>query len=114
MRGGEGNNTAAALALVVAAGKRAARGGAVIDRRDSAADLPSGVDAVCTTRWQTAGTSKPDAAWRERFRASHVDEVTGAVLDGPRSVARTQASMKLCSAMAVLAWALGPHEKPDA
>ncbi|QEU90387.1 ornithine carbamoyltransferase [Streptomyces kanamyceticus] len=155
---GEGNNTAAALALalagipgceatfacppgyglpddlVSAAGKRAARNGAVIDRRDSAADLPSGVDVVYTTRWQTTGTSKPDAAWRERFRAFHVDEefmtrrpgalllhdlpahrgdeVTGAVLDGPRSVAWTQASMKLSSAMAVLEWALGPQRRP--
>jgi ornithine carbamoyltransferase/carbamoyltransferase len=149
---GEGNNTATALALALsgipgceatfacppgygipeepltAARKRAAQAGALVHLRDTADDLPTGVDVVYTTRWQTTGTSKPDPSWRERFRPFHVDEefmtrrpgalflhdlpahrgdeVTGAVLDGPRSVAWTQASMKLSSAMAVLEWAL--------
>ncbi|MEU7577108.1 ornithine carbamoyltransferase [Streptomyces sp. NPDC041068] len=149
---GEGNNTAAALALALsgvpgcevtfacppgyglpedlltAARKRAAQAGATISLRDSAKALPTGVDVVYTTRWQTTGTSKGDAAWRERFRPFHVDEefmtrrpgalflhdlpahrgdeVSGAVLEGPRSVAWTQASMKLSGAMAVLEWAI--------
>ncbi|MEU6820014.1 ornithine carbamoyltransferase [Streptomyces atriruber] len=155
---GEGNATATALALALSgipgceatfacppgyglpaallatAGKRAARSGATLTHRDSARSLPTGVDVVYTTRWQTTGGSRPDAAWRERFRPFHVDEefmtrrpgalflhdlpahrgeeVSGAVLDGPRSVAWTQASMKLGCAMAVLEWALGegnPH-----
>jgi ornithine carbamoyltransferase len=83
-------------------------------------------DVVYTTRWQTTGTSKPDPAWRERFRPFHVDsavlrrwpsaffmhdlpahrgeEVSGAVLDGPRSIAWTQAQMKAASATAVMEW----------
>ncbi|MCF3120933.1 ornithine carbamoyltransferase [Streptomyces arenae] len=149
---GEGNNTAAALALALAgvpgcevtfacppghglpedllatARGRAARTGATIAERDSARELPTGVDVVYTTRWQTTGTSKSDPAWRERFRPFHVDEdfmarrpgalflhdlpahrgdeVSGAVLEGPRSVAWTQGAMKLSSATAVLEWAL--------
>ncbi|MFF3644210.1 ornithine carbamoyltransferase [Streptomyces sp. NPDC002564] len=150
---GEGNNTATALALALSgipgceatfacppgyglpddllttARKRAAHCGATLTHRDTAHALPTGVDVVYTTRWQTTGTSKPDAAWRERFRPFHIDEefmtrrpgalflhdlpahrgdeVTGAVLDGPRSVAWTQAAMKLSSATAVLEHALG-------
>ncbi|MET8686892.1 ornithine carbamoyltransferase [Streptomyces sp. NPDC004732] len=155
---GEGNATATALALALSgipgceatfacppgyglpdtlratAGKRAARTGATLTHRDSARSLPTGVDVVYTTRWQTTGGSRPDAAWRERFRPFHVDEefmtrrpgalflhdlpahrgeeVSGAVLDGPRSVAWTQSSMKLSGAMAVLEWALGARD-PD-
>lgn len=85
---------------------------------------PSRVDVVYTTRWKTTGTSKADDSWRELFRPFYVDtafmnrwpravfmhdlpahrgeEVSAAVLDGPRSIAWQQASTKLPSAMAVL------------
>jgi ornithine carbamoyltransferase/carbamoyltransferase len=86
--------------------------------------LPDEVDAVYTTRWQTTGSTKHDPGWREAFRDYYIDdafmdrwpralfmhdlpahrgdEVAGSVLDGPRSIAWSQAQMKLASAMAVL------------
>ncbi|MFS8201366.1 ornithine carbamoyltransferase [Streptomyces sp. CWNU-52B] len=98
--------------------------GAVLSETHDVAEVPDHVDVVYTTRWQTTGTSKDDPAWRETFRPFHVDaalldrwpdasflhdlpahrgdEVSGEVLDGPRSLAWTQAAMKLPSAMAVL------------
>lgn len=88
---GEGNNTAAALALaasrvkglelllitprgyglsdsiVVQAHELGRRfGGRVEERHDFPADIPL-ADAVYTTRWQTTGTFKSDPLWRERF-----------------------------------------------
>ncbi|MEU2059155.1 ornithine carbamoyltransferase [Streptomyces sp. NPDC013455] len=109
---------------LAAARKSAAGGGARIEEIHDLADAPAEVDVVYTTRWQTTGTSKPDPSWREVFRPFHVDgallarwpralflhdlpahrgdEVAGEVLDGPRSLAWTQAAMKLPSAMAVL------------
>ncbi|GAA0416156.1 ornithine carbamoyltransferase [Actinoplanes capillaceus] len=148
---GEGNNTATALAqglsnvadarlhLLTPDGyglpedvlkettvRASGNGGFVTESHDASA-VPADVDFVYTTRWQTTGTSKPDASWRETFRPFHIDEtflsgtpgalflhdlpahrgeeVSGAVLDGPRSVAWSQARMKLCSAMAVLEYA---------
>ncbi|MFJ5552106.1 ornithine carbamoyltransferase [Streptomyces sp. NPDC093225] len=93
---GEGNNTAAALALglsrfagtelelrtpegyglrgdvaVRAAASAAAHGSAVVERHDTD-DLPQDVDVVYTTRWQTTGTSKPDPDWRARFEPFRV------------------------------------------
>lgn len=90
-------------------------------------DLPEHVDVVYTTRWHTTGTVKEDPFWREKFRDFYVDErllerwptarlmhdlpahrgeeVSGAALEGPRSIAWTQAEMKLTSAMAILEWA---------
>lgn len=89
---GEGNNSAAALALAVSMtpGMRltvvtpegyglpgavlekadgfARATGAVVEHHHDVARLPKGVDAVYTTRWQTMGVPKPDADWRERFR----------------------------------------------
>jgi ornithine carbamoyltransferase/carbamoyltransferase len=86
--------------------------------------LPDTVDVVYATRWQTTATTKHDESWREKFRPFYVDEkllsrwsgarfmhdlpahrgedVAGAVLDGPQSIAWSQARMKLTSAMAVL------------
>lgn len=112
-----------------AAAARAAAVGAVVEQVDDPALAPPDTDIVYTTRWQTTGTSKPDPNWRETFRPYHVDdvlmrrfpqasflhdlpahrgdEVSGSVLDGPRSLAWTQAAMKLPSAMAVLEWAIG-------
>ncbi|QES44888.1 ornithine carbamoyltransferase [Streptomyces venezuelae] len=121
--------------FLVTARERAAHVGATFSCRDSARSLPAGVDVVYTSRRRTTGTGESDAAWRERFRPFHVDEefmtrrpgalllhdlpahrgdeVSGAVLDGPRSVAWTQAAMKLSGAMAVLEWAVGTQDTRD-
>ncbi len=88
---GEGNNTAAALALalarygrtelhlrtppgyglapgVAAAAAHAAKStGSVVEERHDMTDLPAAVDVVYTTRWQTTGTTKPTADWRTVF-----------------------------------------------
>ncbi|MEV0742221.1 ornithine carbamoyltransferase [Streptomyces sp. NPDC050549] len=88
---GEGNNTAAALALALSrcpgaelhlrtppgyglsaailerSRRQAARSGAAVLERHDMDVLPGGVDAIYTTRWQTTGTVKPDPRWRETF-----------------------------------------------
>ncbi|MEH1014479.1 ornithine carbamoyltransferase [Micromonospora sp. CPCC 206060] len=149
---GEGNNSAAALALalsrftdtrlylrtppgygldpdILATAEVAAKqtGSAVVGAHHMT-DLPE-VDVVYTTRWQTTGTSKPDADWRRIFAPFQVDdavlatspqavfmhdlpahrgeEVTAEVLDGPRSIAFDQAGHKLFSAQAALEWCAG-------
>jgi ornithine carbamoyltransferase len=150
---GEGNNTAAALALTlcryrgveltlrtppgygladeVAARARAHadRCGATFTERHDMDELPKDVDVVYTTRWRTTGTAKPDHRWREVFAPFQVtsrlwqdspdatfmhdlpahrgEEVTSDVLDGPSSIALTQAEAKLHSAMAVMEWCSG-------
>ncbi|MGW4272768.1 ornithine carbamoyltransferase [Streptomyces seoulensis] len=147
---GEGNNSAAALALALTrypdtelelrtppgyglapgilatAAEQAARSGAKLSEQHDMAAPPAGFDAVYTTRWQTTGTSKPTADWRTVFAPFQVtgalwesspgavflhdlpahrgEEVTAEVLDGPASLAFTQATHKLHSAMAVLEW----------
>ncbi|MFF4623385.1 ornithine carbamoyltransferase [Nonomuraea jabiensis] len=82
---GEGNNTAAALALALSryesvnlelrtppgyglADEVLARVNpkVVVERHDML-DLPEAVDVVYTTRWQTTGTTKPDPDWRDVF-----------------------------------------------
>jgi ornithine carbamoyltransferase len=94
---GEGNNTAAALALALArldnaylelrtppgygladdlssrARLRAAAGSARLVERHDLGDLPTGCDVVYTTRWQTTGTSKATDDWRERFAPFQVN-----------------------------------------
>jgi ornithine carbamoyltransferase len=150
---GEGNNTAAALALALsrfegvqlefrtpegygltetikaAAAEQAERSGAVVIERHDMDVLPKDLDVVYTTRWQTTGTSKPDADWRTAFAPFQVtnalwedgskavfmhdlpahrgEEVTAEVLDGPLSIAFEQAENKMHSAMAVLEWCGG-------
>jgi ornithine carbamoyltransferase len=94
---GEGNNTAAALALALprfpgnalylrtppgygleplfverGAAKASASGG-VLDERHDLNWLPEHVDVVYTTRWQTTGTEKKDARWRGVFDPFRVD-----------------------------------------
>ncbi|GAB2738348.1 ornithine carbamoyltransferase [Amycolatopsis magusensis] len=88
---GEGNNSAAALALGLTrypgavlelrtppgyglakpiadtAAEQAARYGSSIVERHDMDVLPGGFDAVYTTRWQTTGTTKADESWRETF-----------------------------------------------
>lgn len=149
---GEGNNTAVALAYALSrmpeckvtfatpagyglstevmgeAGKRACEAGGTITQVHDMDQLPDDVHVVYTTRWQTTGTVKLGADWRERFRPFYVDEallrrwpaarfmhdlpaqrgeeVSGEALEGPRSIAWTQAKMKLGSAMAVLEWVI--------
>ncbi|SDN47543.1 ornithine carbamoyltransferase [Actinacidiphila guanduensis] len=105
---GEGNNSAAALALGLARhrGARlelrtppgygldpavlerslrsAAEHGAHIAERHDLDALPGEVDAVYTTRWQTTGTSKPDPNWRAVFAPF---QVTPALMDAwPKAV----------------------------
>lgn len=106
-------------------------GGSVTEVHDMD-DLPDRVDVVYTTRWQTTGTVKSDPDWREKFRDFYVDErllrrwpaarlmhdlpahrgeeISGAALDGPASIAWSQAEMKLTSAMAVLEWVAGDRQ----
>ncbi|WP_164414863.1 ornithine carbamoyltransferase [Streptomyces salinarius] len=93
---GEGNNTAASLALALtrypdvefelrtppgygltepvltAARAQAARTGARLRERHDMAALPDGFDVIYTTRWQTTGTTKPDPGWRDVFAPFHV------------------------------------------
>ena len=88
---GEGNKSAAALALGMSrirgtrltlatpdgygldpqalekARALAAQHGATIEETHDMDAVPRGVDAVYTSRWQEMGVSKPDADWRERF-----------------------------------------------
>lgn len=88
---GEGNNTAASLALGVAqtpgmkitfvmphgyglcdsilnqAHEMADRNGATIEYHHRMDRLPGNVDAVYTTRWQTMGVPHADQDWREKF-----------------------------------------------
>ncbi|MGW0547247.1 ornithine carbamoyltransferase [Streptomyces altiplanensis] len=112
--------------VLARAGANAARSGATVRERHDMADLPDGFDAIYTTRWQTTGTAKADPGWRADFAPFQVtealwdaspkavfmhdlpahrgDEVTGEVLDGPRSIAFEQAENKMHSAMAVLKW----------
>ncbi|WKU02978.1 ornithine carbamoyltransferase [Micromonospora sp. HUAS LYJ1] len=108
----------------------ARRTGARVKQRHDLSDLPP-VDIVYTTRWQTTGSTKPNPHWRSEFAPFQVDEalmaavpdaafmhdlpahrgeeVTAAVLDGPRSIAFMQAENKYHSARAVLEWCVaGP------
>jgi ornithine carbamoyltransferase len=88
---GEGNSTAAALALSMAqlpemrltlvtpegyglpvshmerARRFAAETSSRIEQRHAVADLPRDVDAVYASRWQTMGVAKGAQDWRERF-----------------------------------------------
>ncbi|MGH2369518.1 MAG: ornithine carbamoyltransferase [Chloroflexota bacterium] len=150
---GEGNNTAAALALALPrfpgnalyfctpsgyglkniyierGAAWASASGGVLDERHDLNRLPEHVDVVYTTRWQTTGTEKKDARWREVFDPFQVDsalmarypdaifmhdlpahrgeEVAASVIDGEASVVFDQAENKLHSAMAVLEWCAG-------
>ncbi|TDD32972.1 ornithine carbamoyltransferase [Actinomadura sp. KC06] len=88
---GEGNNTAAALALALSrfegvrlelrtppgyglaaairerALRQAADTGAAVAEHHHMDDLPGDSDVVYTTRWETTGTAKPDPDWRTVF-----------------------------------------------
>jgi ornithine carbamoyltransferase len=105
---GEGNNSAAALALALSripgtelhlrtppgygvaadvlatAVEQAGRSGSLVDERHDLTDPPRDVDAIYTTRWQTTGTSKADLDWRTVFAPF---QVTGQLWEGsPKAV----------------------------
>lgn len=89
---GEGNNTAASLALAVSltpgmrltlvtpqgyglpnavfetASYLARQNGARIEAHHDVTRLPVDVDAVYTTRWQTMGVPKAEIGWEEKFK----------------------------------------------
>ncbi|HEU4881005.1 MAG TPA: hypothetical protein VFT45_02135 [Longimicrobium sp.] len=93
---GEGNRSAAALALAMAripgtrltlatpagygldasklaaARELAARHGATIEEVDDVQAAPRGVDVVYTSRWQEMGVEKADPAWKTHFRPFRV------------------------------------------
>lgn len=153
---GEGNNTAASLALATAltpgmrltlvtpegygltrhtlntAARLARQNGSLVEQQHPLDRLPTRVDVVYTTRWQTMGEPKADPDWRAKFEPcavtpgllAHVSKPAGTiflhdlpavrgaevydeVLDGPQSLAFRQARHKLTAAMSVLAWCLG-------
>jgi ornithine carbamoyltransferase len=104
---GEGNNTAAALALALTrfrdvrlqlrtppgyglepaiverAGRQAERYGASLVERHDMAELGTDIDVIYTTRWETTGTTKPDPQWRDVFAPF---QVTGALWqDNPKA-----------------------------
>jgi len=150
---GEGNSTAAALALglakypgahldlrtpagygvsapvLTAATIAAAGNGTTIVQRHDMDGVDIDADVVYTTRWQTTGSTKADPHWRDAFApfkltaalldanpiavvmhdlpAHRGEEIEADVLDGPRSIAFTQAQNKLNGAMSVLEWCAG-------
>lgn len=156
---GEGNNSAAALALAISqtpgmrltlvtpegyglaedvletAHRLAAKHDSVIEHHHRIDYLPTDVDAVYATRWQTMGETKTDPHWLEKFAPYSVtttlmakvskssatiflhdlpavrgQDVQDEVLDGAQSRAFRQAQHKLYSAMAVLRWCLAGEE----
>lgn len=149
---GEGNNTTTALALAIAkfsnmkisfftppnynidpmllkyAKEEGMRRNTIIEEFHDLKKLPKQADIVYTTRWQTTGTVKPDANWREVFKpfavtqevmntysnatfmhdlpAHRGDEVEASVIDGVKSIVFNQAENKAHSAKAVLEWCM--------
>lgn len=150
---GEGNNTTTALALAIAkipnvkirfftppnynidpillqyAREEGMKRNTIIEEFHDLKNLPKESDIVYTTRWQTTGTSKLDANWRDIFEpfavtqelmnkfpnavfmhdlpAHRGEEVEGCVIDGARSIVFHQAENKVHSAKAVLEWCIG-------
>lgn len=95
---GEGNNTAAALALLMArvegarcdfycpsgygldpavvqaASEIAESSNGLIRTFDEVPDTPDRVDVVYTTRWQAMGVARMSSGWRSKFEPFRVDE----------------------------------------
>jgi len=95
---GEGNSTAASLALAVSriagmelmlvtpvgyglmpsivAKVRAFSGrfGGIVTEEHAMSEISQAFDVVYTTRWQTTGTTKKDPLWRDHFTPFRVDE----------------------------------------
>jgi len=107
---GEGNNTAAALALAVAltpgmrltlatpqgyglpestlerARSLTNRNGSAIVQQHDVDRLPQQVHAVYATRWQTMGVPKADADWRKRFEPFRVTQELMARVSGEETI----------------------------
>ena len=104
---GEGNNSAAALALVVGmmpgmsltlitpegygvpedvletARGFASQSNSTIEQHHDINDLPRNVDVVYTTRWQTMGVPKADPDWEQKFWPYRVTEELMAKVSRP-------------------------------
>ncbi|MGB3682763.1 MAG: hypothetical protein WA990_09800 [Rubrobacteraceae bacterium] len=104
---GEGNNTAAALALLMArvksvrcdfycppgygldpsvvqaASETAMSSNGLIRTFDEIPDTPDRVDVVYTTRWQSMGVARIPSGWRSKFEPFRVDENLFARLGQP-------------------------------
>jgi len=104
---GEGNNTAAALALAVAltpgmkvtfvtpenygmpesfleqARQLARQRGSAVEYHHSMVRLPRNVDVVYTTRWQTMGVPHPNPNWRDEFWPYSVTPAVMAEVSNP-------------------------------
>jgi ornithine carbamoyltransferase len=107
---GEGNNTAAALALAVAltpgmqltlmtppeyglageiwaeAERLASRHGSEVTQRHDPSRLPPTADVVYTTRWQTMGVAHPEPDWRSKFVDYRVTRQIFNQLDNGRTI----------------------------
>jgi ornithine carbamoyltransferase len=107
---GEGNKTAAALALaaaripgmrltlatpaghgvdarkLAAARALAAEHGATVEETHDPGSLPAGVDVVYTSRWQEMGVEKPDPDWKTRFAPFRVTRALMERVSGPDTV----------------------------
>ncbi|MGE7888618.1 ornithine carbamoyltransferase [Bacillus cereus] len=151
---GEGNNSAAALSLALPRYKNtelylytpngyglsksileqaqnyANKTGSRVIESHNLNTLPSDIDVVYTTRWETTGTTKPDLNWRNKFEGFTVnsefmnifpnaifmhdlpahrgDEVTAEIIDGSSSIVFEQSENKFYSALSVLEWCLNP------
>jgi ornithine carbamoyltransferase len=107
---GEGNTTAAALALAMSripaarlilatpAGygvpsdrletiqRLATIHGAIVEQVHDVAAVPGRVDVVYTSRWQEMGVSKPDADWRRHFLPFRVTNALMRRVSGPNTM----------------------------
>jgi ornithine carbamoyltransferase len=107
---GEGNKTAAALALAVsrlpgmrltlatpagygldaaklaAARALAAEHGASVEETHDPGALPAGVDVVYTSRWQEMGVGRPDPEWKASFAPFRVTQALMDRVAGPACV----------------------------
>jgi ornithine carbamoyltransferase len=107
---GEGNRTAAALALALSriprtrltlatpagygldpdklttAQRLAAAHGAAVEEVHDPDSLPAGVDVVYTSRWQEMGVEKADPEWKTRFAPFRVTRALMERVSGPGTV----------------------------
>jgi len=107
---GEGNNTAASLALAVSltpgmrltvvtpegyglsdsvvetAQKLGRQNGGSVEHHHDVNRLPVGVDAVYTTRWQTMGVPKAEQGWEAKFRPYTVSPELMAQVSKPSTI----------------------------
>jgi ornithine carbamoyltransferase len=109
--------------------ERAAKAGASIHVTHDPREAARGADAVITDTWVSMGDTdaearlkalgpyqvdgalmalaKPDALFLHDLPAHRGEEVTGEVIDGPRSVVWDEAENRIHAQKAVIAWCLG-------